>query len=268
MIKSWTGKRACQRKELESLLGHLCHAATVIHAGRTFLRDLFPLLALDRAPHHYIHSNTGTRADLLKWSAFLKDWNGWSFLPSKDPSVEVISDASGNFECGSFWPGQGWFQVQWWESWLPIHITGKELPPIVIAAALWGHRWSQQRVRFTSDNSAVVCLLNSLLSPDMLLMHLLRCLSFYTVYYKFTFEAAHIPGIQNVAADAISRNNIPLFLSPQPQATQVTVPRPIMELLVTKQPGSHTWTHLFKASLTEGFPNPPDSSISPDGESM
>ena len=92
----------------------------------------------------------------------------------------------------------------------------------------------------------MVCLLNSLL------MHLLRCLSFYAVYYRFTFEAAHIPGIKNVAADAISCNNIPLFLSLQPQATQVTVPRLIMELLVTKQPdwGSYTWTHLFKASLT------------------
>ena len=270
MIKSWTRKHACQRKELECLLGHLCHAATVIHTGRTFLRNLFPLLALDRAPHHYIRLNTGARADLLWWSTFLKDWNGRSFFPSKDPLVEVTSDASGNFGCGGFWPGQGWFQVQWRESWLPIHITAKELLPIVIAAALWGHRWSQQRVRFTSDNSAVVCLLNSLSSPDMLLMHLLRCLSFYAAYYRFTFEAAHIPGIQNVAADAISRNNIPLFLSLQPQATQVTVPRPIMELLVTKQPdwGSHTWTHLFKASLTEGLPNPPGSSISPDGENM
>jgi len=42
MIATWTRKHTCQQKELESLLGHLCHAATVIHQGRTFLRNLFP----------------------------------------------------------------------------------------------------------------------------------------------------------------------------------------------------------------------------------
>jgi len=79
MIATWTRKRTCQRKELESLLGHLCHAATVIHQGRTFLRSLFPLLALDRAPHHYIRLNLAARADLLWWSTFFTDWNGRSF---------------------------------------------------------------------------------------------------------------------------------------------------------------------------------------------
>ena len=146
----------------------------------------------------------------------MKDWNGQSFFPPKEPSVEVVSDASGSFGCGGFWAAHGWFQVQWQESWLAIHSTAKELLPIVIASALWGHRCTQQRVRFRSDNSAAVCLLNSLSLPDAHLMHLLRCLSFYAAYYRFMFEAAHIPGTQNEAVDAISCN-IPLFLSLQPQ---------------------------------------------------
>ena len=199
----------------------------------------------------------------------MKDWNGRSFFPPKEPSVEVVSDASGSFGCGGFWAAHGWFQVQWQESWLAIHITAKELLPIVIASALWGHRWTQQRVRFRSDNSAVVCLLNSLSSPDAHLMHFLRCLPFYAANYRFTFEAAHIPGTQNVAADAISRNNIPLFLSLQPQAphVQVMIPQPVMELLITRQPdwGSHTWTHLFNASLNMDLANPPELSTSQGG---
>ena len=44
MMQQWVGRRACTRKELESLLGHLSHAATVITQGRTFLRQLFALL--------------------------------------------------------------------------------------------------------------------------------------------------------------------------------------------------------------------------------
>ena len=68
---------------------------------------------------------------------------------------------------------------------------------------------------------AVVHLLRSRTSPDVLLMHLLRCTSFYAAYYGFTFVSKHIPGVLNTAADAISRDNIPLFLSLVPQVARV-----------------------------------------------
>ena len=53
------------QKELESFLGHLSHADTVIPQGRVFLRQLFPLLTLDQAPPHCIRLNLGARADLM-----------------------------------------------------------------------------------------------------------------------------------------------------------------------------------------------------------
>ena len=65
LIQSWSGRRSCTRRELEYLLGYLSHTATVITQGHTFLRQLFSLLALDRAPHHYIRLNTSASADLL-----------------------------------------------------------------------------------------------------------------------------------------------------------------------------------------------------------
>jgi len=71
-IRQWVGRHSCTRSELESLLGHLLHAATVIRQGRVFLRQLFPLLALDRAPHHIIRLNAGAKADLLWWYTFLR----------------------------------------------------------------------------------------------------------------------------------------------------------------------------------------------------
>ena len=49
----WLDKKACTKKGLESFLGHLCHAATVVHPGRTFLRALFSLL-------HHVNSLTTT----------------------------------------------------------------------------------------------------------------------------------------------------------------------------------------------------------------
>ena len=65
---------------------------------------------------------------------------------------------------------------------------------------------------------AVITVLQSQTSRDPLLMHLLRCLVFYAAWYHFDFVAEHAPGTHNVAADALSRNNLTLFSSLFPQA--------------------------------------------------
>ena len=266
-MQQWVTKHSCIRRDLESLLGHLSHAATVIPQGRVFLRQLFTLLTLDRAPHHFIRLNAGAKADLIWWQTFLQDWNGKSFFPATTMSLEVFSDASGSFGCGAFTSSLGWFQLQWPTAWHATHITAKELVPIVIAAALWGPQWTQQRIAFRSDNMAVVELLKSGTSQDPLLMHMLRCLAFYSAFYCFQITSEHIPGILNTAADALSRNNISLFQSLVPQVQPVAVPPPVVNLIVNNRPdwGSQAWTHLFTTSLIRAFPQPHEQSISQDG---
>ena len=228
-IRSWVGKKACTRKELESLLGHLSHAAAVIWQGRTFLRQLFPLLSVGKSPHYFVRLNAGARADLLWWNVFLQDWNGTSFFPTSVPAMEVISDASGTYGCGAFSLPHGWFQLEWPESWLHVHITAKELLPVVIAAALWGNQWKSKCICFRSDNMAVVDILKSRTSRDQLLMHLLRCLVFYAAFYRFYFVSEHVPGVLNTAADAISRNNVSLFLSLNPQMPRRPIPQLVLD---------------------------------------
>lgn len=204
LIQSWVGRKHCTRRDLESLLGYLSHAATVINQGRTFLRQLFFLLARDRAPYHRIHLDLGARADLLWWKVFLQDWNGSSFFPPTTPALEVVSDASGSYGCGAFSLPHGWFQVQWPEDWAATHIAPKEMVPLVVAAALWGYKWKRSRICFKTDNMAVVAVLRNRTSRDHLLMHLLRCLAFYLAYFKFEFVAEHVPGALNTATDAIT----------------------------------------------------------------
>ena len=103
----------CTKQELESLLGHLSHAVTVIPQGRVFLWQLFSLLSLNRVPHHFLCLNAGARADLMWWQTFLQDCNATSFFPVTDTSIEVFSDASGTFGCGAFAHPHGWFQLRW-----------------------------------------------------------------------------------------------------------------------------------------------------------
>ncbi len=91
LCEGWASKTHCRRRELESFLGHLSHAATVVCQGRTFLRELFSLLAQARKAHFFIRLNTRACADILWWRTFLQDWSGSSFFPSATPSVTVIN---------------------------------------------------------------------------------------------------------------------------------------------------------------------------------
>ena len=139
---------------------------------------------------------------------------------------QKLSDASGAFGCGAFSLSQGWFQIIWPQHWQSIHITAKELLPIVVAAAVWGHTWQRQRICFRTDNMAVVELLKSRTSRDSSLMHLLRCLHFYAAFFRFNFECRHLPGNLNTAADAISCNSIPLFILLSHRSLTLLSPRP------------------------------------------
>ena len=72
LIQSWAKKKCCTRKELESFLDHLTHAASLVLPGRTFLRELFGLLRQVRNPLHSVRLTTGARADICWWKVFLQ----------------------------------------------------------------------------------------------------------------------------------------------------------------------------------------------------
>ena len=255
LIQAWCTRKACTRKELESVLGHLSHAATVIRPGRTFLRELFRLMHLAKAPHHYVRLSAGAKADLAWWKCFLQSWNGSSFFPLPYPSAHVYSDASGSFGCGAVVDQLSWFQLQWPAEWADVDISVKELVPVVLAAAMWGRHWAGKHIRFHCNNLAVVMILSTRTAKTPPLMHLLRCFSFYCAHFRFHFSAQHVPGIMNTAADAISRDNLPLFFSLVPQTPRSTIPPSLHELLISHRPdwGSPAWTRLFQGSLHEAL---------------
>jgi hypothetical protein len=116
---------------------------------------------------------------------------------------------------------------------------------------------------------AVVELLKSHTSQDHLLMHLLRCLSFYAAYFRFQFYATHLPGVHNTAADALSRDNMLLFASLVPQGQQVLIPLVTLDLLLHNRPdwGSQAWTRLFILSLTAASPRQQEQSTIQGGGS-
>ena len=94
-VNAWLSHKAATKRELQSPIGLLSHAATVVPLGRTFLRWLIDATKVGSQPSHFICLNSQVRSDLWWWACFLRDWNGRSLLSPLSPSVSVTKDALG-----------------------------------------------------------------------------------------------------------------------------------------------------------------------------
>ena len=256
LLLTWRGRKACRKRELLSLIGSLSHACRAVRSGRAFLRRLIDLSTTTSHLDHFIRLNLEARSDIEWWHTFASSWNGVSMMQSlrrTTPVARITSDASGNWGCGAF-SGQAWFQLKWAQQLLGHSITIKELIPIVIAAAIWGHKWRGSTVQIMCDNAAVVNILNQNSSRDREVMHLLRCMAFITAKFQFLITASHIPGIENTAADALSRDKVNLFHSICPQADHApsAIPASLLDLLVLSKPDwtSWHWTELWNSTFS------------------
>ena len=73
------------------------------------------------------------------------------------------------------------------------------------------------------------------------MMDMLRCMFFFRAYWEFELTAEHVPGERNVAADAVSCNNLSLFFQVLPGASPQPTPvsQSLIDLLVVHRPD---WT--------------------------
>ena len=159
----------------------------------------------------------------------------------KAPGVEIKSDASGSWGCGALWGGR-WFKLDWSQrqDLAEASIAVKELLPIVVAAAIWGHMRSSKTVHCHCDNLAVVSAIRGGYCKDPSMAQMLRCLFFLEAKFNLTLSAAHVPGVGNGPADGLSRNKLNAFfdLLPQAQASPSLVPKELVNRLAVRE----NWT--------------------------
>ena len=253
MVMQWRERKAASKRELQSLIGTLSHAATAVPPGRTFLRRMIETMSIPKCQHHHVRLNAEFQSDIQWWACFLPQWNGGSMFPQAQAAHSFWSDSSGSWGCGAVCNAGHWFQVEWPQSWIQCHIAAKEMVPVVIAVAIWGQAWQSSTIKVRSDNMAVVCALSTGVARDPLLMHLLRCLHFFTAHFKISLQAVHIAGVDNIAADALSRNKPDVFWSCSPQASPApsVIPQSLLEMLLHHQPDwtSSSWRRMFLSSL-------------------
>ena len=188
--------------------------ATWLRKRKVTKREILSLVGLRRLSFFTCLSKD-FRSDLRWWHLFVHAWNGVSFLECsptpRPPDVYIETDASGSWGCGALFNNL-WFQLQWSTEWKPMDIMAKELVPIVLSCAVWGPLLPRKILEFKCNNQGLVEAINKGSSKEPVVMHLLRCLWFFSVFFEITIRAAHIPGALNTAADKLSRNQAAQFV--------------------------------------------------------
>ena len=216
-LVDFMGKRRCKKRQLLSLIGKLSFAAKVIKPGRLFLRHLINLSTSVDNLNYFIPLNKDTRDDLAWWLEALNQSNGVAYFQAPFKSsdeLHLFTDASKTLGAGGVF-GHAWFSVEW-----PPHLAGlddinvKELYAIVIAFDLWGEYFTNQQIRFFSDNATICGLWRTHSVRSTNILKLLRHLFFKALSINCNIILTHIPGKFNVIADRCSRLQV-LDLSSQ-----------------------------------------------------
>ena len=215
-------------KDLQSLIGLLQFACSVIVPGRPFLRRLIDLTIGVKSNLHFIRLTREVKQDLLVWKEFLSAFNGKSFFLNESwlssEKLNLFTDAAGGVGFGAVF-GSEWIFGAWPPHWLNRNIAILEFFPIVLALYLWGDKMANRCILFFSDNEAVVQVINKQSCKDKTLMFFVRKMVSVCLTHNIVFRAKHLPGVENKLADALSRLQVQHFklLAPLHMAQQPTV---------------------------------------------
>ena len=120
----------------------------------------------------------------------------------------MASDAPSPWGCGA-WHRERWFQLAWDGRSAHLSIMVKELIPIVLACAIWGHVWGTHRVICHCDNQAVVACIHSRTSRDSRCMHILHTLAFIEGRHSFSLHPNTLT-LEQTTSSTISHETISL----------------------------------------------------------
>ena len=174
ILSKFLCRKKAQLKEVQSLIGMLNFACTVVLPGRAFLQRLIDLTKGINAPLYRIRRTRSVKADLGLCKFFLDDFNGWSFILSDDwlPSnvLNLYTDAAGGLGFGAIF-GNFWCYGPWSDEWKKLNIVVLEFFPIVLSVILWGHMMRNHRILFYTDNAALVEIIKTI-SRDSTVIYL------------------------------------------------------------------------------------------------
>ena len=223
LLREFLGRQKVTLRELQSLIGVLNFACSVIVPGRAFLRRLIDLTMGIRRPHHHVRLTREVKLDLQVWEEFLHSFNGKAFFIDEEflsgDYLQLYTDASGEIGYGAVF-GKEWFWGLWPQEWKSRNICVLEFYPILAAVGIWGNQWVNKSICFYTDNEGLVSIINRQTSREPYIMALLRRLVLLCLQFNINFVAEHIPGRVNTLADKLSRSQVDEFRALAPWANR------------------------------------------------
>ena len=196
-------KKQITRKQLQSLLGCLLFVAKCVRPARIFVSRM--LAALKATKGDRIEINHQFRADLAWFVQFCAEWNGVGIIPPRAPSRVLLVDAclTGIGGTDGRWAyGQQVAQLDDGA----VNITELEAANVVVA--LHTFLTTQDRgthIRVRCDNMAAVSVFTTGRAVNEVLQDCARAAWMVQALLGVELSYDHIPGDDNVVADALSR---------------------------------------------------------------
>ena len=206
-------KRKLTKRQLQSLVGVLSFASTVVKGGRTFTRRIIDSMNKLRRPHHKTRINKEFRKDLLWWSNFAATFNGKAKIIRSEPLPQCYLQTDASFSgYGAYfhgdWVAGTWHpdavpqpseirNLPWWNSvQVPTEISNNinylELFPVLLAAQKWSSSWQNQHVVVHSDNTQTISFINKGTCHNVIAMEWLRDLFWLSATHNFHITARHL----------------------------------------------------------------------------
>jgi hypothetical protein len=218
--------RSVDLKSLDSMIGVLQHYAPVfplVMGTLGSLRGQLKAAEACKVPPKRINLNAASLRDMALWRGMLEAclanralWScPLSFMqtrPDSDFSVTVLSDASYTIGGGYVIPGVAFAHWLWSEEEKMVfeeikqHINILEL--MVVVVAVWSNveLFKNKTVIVHVDNTSAMSWINCMRSNSTLAQPWLRLLYLLCLTFNIHIIAVHIPGVDNVIADGLSRD--------------------------------------------------------------
>ena len=231
LLQAFSKRKASSVVRLQSLLGKLAFATTVLPGARPFLRRIIDTIS--GRPCGQRKLGTEFKLEVRYWRAHIADWNGraaWR-APASTPFVFASDASTSGFAYGlescpqeamvsmppAMRPGtvrsgcwsasngdagrqQRSAEIQWGEFFCPV-----------AAAVEYGPALSNSHVVFVVDNESDVHVVNRQRTREPRVAALLRGLCDTALRFNFSFQAVHRAGIDNVLMDWASRPDLHKF---------------------------------------------------------
>jgi len=225
--------RSIRRKLLQRLVGKMQWASRVIYGGRVFMRSCTDALSVVLHPGHHVSLSAHMRADLRWWLSAAAAHNGVVSLARRRTTHFVFTDA-----CLSPVPCIGIFAAGAFFSLAVPDLLAQQLGPpsaegdinvwecfaLVAALQLLGDYWLGSHVVVFSDNAATVSWVGQGSPRPLAARELVGRLFQDCLRRDIRLSVQHIPGVDNVVADALSRRQWSTFGSEACAALRVRSP--------------------------------------------